>query len=51
MTAPQTAWTIGEQSASKPLGRFGCKVIQYPVREGIEQAERDDAPLATMKPE
>ena len=37
-----TSKSIGEESASKPLGRFGCKVVSRPVSEGVRAAEEQD---------
>lgn len=43
MTRPITAREIGEQSATRPLGKFGSQSVRYPVREGRDEAERGDA--------
>lgn len=42
MTRPITAREVGEQSATKPLGKFGSALVRYPVREGRVEAERGD---------
>lgn len=39
-----TAWSVGEEAEArraKPLNRFGSALVRSPIREAIQQADRD----------
>lgn len=38
-----TSYEVGEQSAHKPLGKFGSASIRKPVSEAIAKATEEDA--------